>query len=146
MKYFTYLFAFHIIKTIVQFQLELQKKNYKEKREGGRYLELLLFNDVLETVNLAQILYVLNESNYDKTLEDFKLGFENLDVKDLIIEGIFKECSKYIIYDNKKSKSELTNLLINHKKSAKYSIPSIVISLKNDVIGNRDGSNIKEMD
>lgn len=123
-----------------------RKKNYKEKREGGRYLELLLFNDVLETVNLAQILYVLNESNYDKTLEDFKLGFENLDVKDLIIEGIFKEYSKYIIYDNKKSKSELTNLLINHKKSAKYSIPSIVISLKNDVIGNRDGSNRKEMD
>lgn len=134
------------MKTIVQFQLELQEKNYKEKREGGRYLELLLFNDILETVNLAQILYVLNESNYDKTLEDFKLGFENLDVKDLIIEGIFKEYSKYIIYDNKKSKSELTNLLINHKKSAKYSIPSIVISLKNDVIGNRDGSNRKKMD
>ena len=82
-----------------------RKKNFPECK-GGKYLEYLLYDQILKEINLAQALYILNESNYNKTLIDFKIGFEKLDVKDLKIEGIFSEYNKFINLE----KSNIINL------------------------------------
>ena len=73
-----------------------RKKNYDGKNESGEYLELLLFNNVINNLNLFEVLYILNESNYDKSLIEFRTDFENLklgDIEndDIIIKGIFKD-------------------------------------------------------
>ena len=73
-----------------------RKKNYKGEAEGGVYLEYLLFNRELKDINLGEILYILNEDNYGKSLYDFRIGFQKLDKKDLEIKGIFSGYNTYI--------------------------------------------------
>ena len=68
-----------------------RKKNFDGEAEGVIYLEYLLFNRNLQFINLGEILYILNEKNYDKSLNDFREGFEKIEQKDLIIEGEFSE-------------------------------------------------------
>ena len=69
-------------------------------------MEYLLFDKILYQINLAEVLYILNEKNYDKTLIEFKIGFEKLDIKDLKIEGIFSEYNKLIILEEGKKNEE----------------------------------------
>ena len=112
------------------------KKNYNGEAEGGIYLEYLLFNKILNKLNLKEILYLLNEKNYDKSLIDFREGFEKLDKEDLKIVGIF---SKYNEFKDLKEiePSKLTKPVI-YIKSSMEDIPyTIEIELKNCVIGNR---------
>ena len=114
-----------------------RKKNYEVEDkdvECGRYMECLLYNSVLEKISLGQILYILNEANYNKTLIEFKLGFEKLDKKDLIIEGIFKDYYTYNIENI--SQNTLNNTFIN-VKSNNIKIPTIELCFYRDVIGNK---------
>lgn len=121
-----------------------RKKNYDGETEGGKYLELLLFNKVIESINLAEVLYILNERNYDKTLTDFKLGFEKLDKKDLEIIGIFSSYNNAIDL-NKNEVDDLKNKYIKIKSISRASIPNIKIRLNNDLIpcGKRPNRNYK---
>ena len=112
------------------------KKHYNGEAEGGIYLEYLLFNKILKQLNLKEILYILNEKNYEKSLIDFREGFEKLDKEDLKIVGIF---SKYNEFKDLKEiePSKLTKPVI-YIKSSMEDIPyTIEIELKNCVIGNR---------
>ena len=121
-----------------------RKKNYNGETEGGKYLELLLFNKVFTEINLPEALYILNEKNYDKNLTDFKLDFEKLDKKDLKIEGIFSNYNQYIDL-NTNSIFDLQNNYIKLKSTSKKSIPNNKISINNDLIpcGNRPNKNNK---
>ena len=133
------------MKIIVHHQLKQQKKkNYNGEIEGGKYLELLLFNKVFTEINLPEALYILNEKNYDKNLTDFKLDFEKLDKKDLKIEGIFSNYNQYIDL-NTNSIFDLQNNYIKLKSTSKKSIPINKISMNNDLIpcGNRPNKNNK---
>ena len=59
--------------------------------EGGYFIDLALYGKVLEQMNFAQALYVLNEENYKKTYLDFQFGFNNINEEDLKITGVFYE-------------------------------------------------------
>ena len=59
-------------------------------------MENLLFNNTLKRLNLAQSLYILNERNYNKSLSEFRKGFNETKIDDLTvdIDGIFSEFSE----------------------------------------------------
>ena len=73
--------------------LQTPRKQYISEREGGRNMEVLLFNRKLYKLTLLECLYLLNERNYDKKLEDFRKGFNELNAKDLEFKdnSYFKE-------------------------------------------------------
>ena len=66
-----------------------RKKNMKIN-EDGYYIELAVFGKVINVLSYEEALYILNIKNYEKSLEDFKRGFELLEEKDLYINGPFK--------------------------------------------------------
>ena len=106
-------------------------------------MEPALFGNVIQNLSYGEALYILNTNNYDKTLKEFRRGFEELSKNDLIINGPFQDLNisdekKIDSYKNKvfikaKSGKNETNLL----KDIKINIP-----LRNDVIGR----NIEEKD
>jgi len=136
---------FHLFNCIPYYEnncslsIKTPRKKYFNECEGGRYLEYLLYDKPLNEINMAQALYILNESNYDKTLIEFKIGFENLDIKDLNIKGIFSGYNSLISLDQS-NKFILENISIVHKTSSS-NIPSTCIRLKKDVIGNLEKPN-----
>ena len=115
-----------------------QKKNYDGRNESGEYLELLLFNNIIKNLNLAEVLYILNESNYDKSLIEFRTDFEKLklgDIEndDIIIKGIFKDYNISLNCNN----TPLTEILKSNTisvKSSELTLPSIKFELQNCVI------------
>ena len=87
-----------------------RKANIKE-REGGKYFELLLFKQKLHTMNLIQAMYILNEKNYEKSLDDFTKGFISPTKEDLDISGEYSDLN-----------AELSKLKINNENFEDYII------------------------
>ena len=54
-------------------------------RESGREIEILLFGKQVTEINIKQVLYLLNEKNYEKGIIEFKKGFNELKDSDLDI-------------------------------------------------------------
>ena len=52
-------------------------------------------------MNVKECLYLLNEKNYDKSLADFRKGFDELNIKDLRIDnnGVFYEFNEILKTD-----------------------------------------------
>ena len=46
--------------------------------KGAREMELLLFGRILDHISIKEALYILNESNYKKSIFQFKEDFEKL--------------------------------------------------------------------
>ena len=115
-----------------------RKREYDGKVEGGNYLELLLFNKIINSINLGEALFLLNEENYDKSLTDFKNDFENKNYKDLIIKGVFSRFNDYLDIQSIPL-DELNNSYINQKLNNSNSIfdSFIVNYLENDVAGKK---------
>ena len=74
------------------------RKLNMEEKGGGKNMERILFGTVLNLMNYKQALYILNESNYNKSLKEFQHDFIKLKMKDIRFDGIFSEYSK--IEDN----------------------------------------------
>ena len=55
-----------------QIPVETPRKQYIEEREGGKNMERLLFDKPGGKLSLKECLYLLNEKNYEKNLQDFK--------------------------------------------------------------------------
>ena len=113
-----------------------RKKNF-DYEEGGYYIDLALFGRILKNINLQQVLYILNEKNYDKTYLDFQYDFNNIKSEDLEVEGVFKEMCKNISKD-------INNDLENNAKSIYVRLnpfnvgeTKIDCSIRNDVIFGR---------
>ena len=116
---------------------EPPRKKYLDFKEGGYYLELLLFNKKLDSITLAEALFILNEDNYDKSLIDFKIDFEKKSNNDLIIKGVFSKFNEYLNI-NSINPEELNNSFINQKtldSSASIFDSYIINYLQNDVAG-----------
>ena len=64
--------------------------------EGEFYLELLLFNERVEYITLAELLLILNEEKYKKSLFDFINGFENRNYEVLNKQGAFYKFKGYL--------------------------------------------------
>ena len=116
--------------------IETPRKNLLDMAEGGAYLEIALFGRILETINLNQALYLMNEKNYDRTYLEFQEGFNNLKDEDLKIDGIFKDLYKEIDLNDINSKIK-KNLRLPLKKSNQENKLKISWMLKNDVVGRR---------
>ena len=48
------------------------------REDLGKYIEIILFGDKMDNINLKQALYILNEENYSKNIFKFKQDFKNL--------------------------------------------------------------------
>ena len=100
------------------------------------YVEYILYGKILESINIQQALYLLNEKNYDKTFLEFQEGFNNIKKEDLIIEGTFKEMFKDINLEVINSNHNKNLYLPINSNESKEKI--IVRNLKNDVIGRKN--------
>ena len=105
--------------------------------EGGNYIEYALYGRTLETINIEQALYLLNEKNYDKSFLEFQEGFNNIKKEDIEIQGVFKDIFNNINIDDLESnKNNIKNRYIPlNKKNISEKV--IVKNVKNDVIGKR---------
>ena len=105
--------------------------------EGGYYIEYALYGRLLETINIEQALYLLNEKNYDKSFLEFQEGFNNIKSEDLKLEGIFKDYFKD--FNSKESNHNKNNNKNPYIAINKKNIPEklILYKIKNDVIGKR---------
>ena len=122
---------------------ETPRKKYLDFKEGGYYLELALFGRIIKKLSYGEVLYILNENNYNKSLEDFKKGFMQLSDQDLKINGLFADL---YVNNEKKINEYRTSLYIKAKNEDKsdvnYKDITISIPLRNDV----HGREIKEKD
>ena len=139
------------INAVISFMENKMKFNDKPKKrllkfkEGGHFMELILFGKGINQLSYEEVLYILNEDNYKKSLEDFRKGFSRLNDKDLTINGPFKDFNilEDSISDEIKKNSFIkvkNNYNINDiLKNAKITIP-----LVNDVVGRK--INIKDLE
>ena len=132
----------HAINAIISFTEnalrlnETPRKKYLKFKEGGYYLEIALFGRVIKELSYGEVLYILNEDNYKKSLDDFRNGFMKLSNTDLRVKGQFKGLN----LDNDSKLSGLKNsIFIKAKKGNNendaYNNVKIYIPLRNDVIG-----------
>ena len=107
--------------------LKTPRKREMNEREGGNNMERILFGRVLNTITLKQALYILNENNYQKSLNEFRSDF--LKLKDNVpeCEGTFKEYSQI--------DSEIADLSDYFSIRFKNYINTINFTLKDDVLG-----------
>lgn len=88
------------------YPLETPRKNLIEERESEKNLEMLLFNRVIRRLNLAEAMYLLNEKNYQKNLDEFREGLSRIDkefkIEDLKFEEdcIFNEFNNIFKIEN----------------------------------------------
>ena len=139
----------HAINVVISFRENRLKSNKSPRkkflkfREGGYYLELLLFGRIIKDLTYGEALYILNEKNYSKSLEEFRKGFKELKNEDLIIDGEFKDLNINTMTEINQLKTSIhiraknSNNPNDDLKNIKISIP-----LRNDVIGRE----IKESD
>ena len=110
--------------------LKTPRKIYGDEREGGNNMERILFGRVLYQLTLRQALFILNEENYNKPLNQFRKEFLELKKENCEPIGIFQE------YSNLKfDVEELSDFMVVRFKSAEYNIKYISIKLKDDVLG-----------
>ena len=110
------------------------RKKFLKFKEGGYYLELLLFGKIINNLSYGEALYILNLNNYNKSLDDFKNGFEKLSIEDLKISGLFKDLN---LNDVKKVENLKTEVNIKAKiKENENFIKNIKIRIlpKNDIL------------
>ena len=81
--------------------IKTPRKKTLEINEGGYFIEFALYGRILETITIEQALYILNENNYDKTFLEFQEGFNNIQNKDLYIQGEFSDDFKNIELNEK---------------------------------------------
>ena len=95
--------------------------------EGGNNMERILFGRVLNELTLKQVLYILNENNYKKSLNQFRSGFLKLKDNFYECEGTFNEYSQI--------NSEIANLSDYFVIRFKNNINTIKFKVKDDVLG-----------
>ena len=58
--------------------LDTPKRKLLKGVDGGENLEETLFGKKIETLKILECFYILNENNYNQSLNDFKINFQNL--------------------------------------------------------------------
>ena len=117
------------------------RKKFIDESEGGNNMEKLLFNQKIYRMSIKQCMYILNEKNYEKSLTEFKKGFNELKKEDLKIDendGIFKECNSILNMNNFEEISIKSNIKCNDEDiNSDYLIDSYMddIGIDNDILG-----------
>lgn len=73
-------------------EIKLNSKNIIQTKEGGKIFEYLLFGKVINEMNLKEIIYITNDKNYSKSLEQYRKDFINLENENLFY--VFDSASK----------------------------------------------------
>ena len=113
---------------------DTQRKKNMKINEADYYIELALFGKIIDVLSYEEALYILNIKNYEKSLEDFKKGFEVLEDKDLYINGPFN----YLNIEEKSFVKKTKTIGIMAKETSLENIKKnirINVPLKNDVHG-----------
>ena len=85
----------HVIKAVLSYIeknlkfKKVSKKKCQNFKNAGYSLELALFGRVIKYLSYGEVLYILNEDNYKKSLNNIQKGFMELQNHDLIIKGKF---------------------------------------------------------
>jgi len=113
------------------------KEEFAE-REGGNNIERVLLGRVMNELTLRQALYILNEKNYYKSLNQYREEFLALTKEDCECQGIFEEYSKL-----KFNIEELSDYMLIRFKAESLNVKYIKIKIKDDVLGfpNYDDNN-----
>ena len=102
--------------------------------EGGYYVDLALYGKILDKINFSQALYILNEENYKKTYLDFQFGFNNINMDDLKITGVFKQyCEDINNILDKKFKKRSESIFVSFIPSGIQEI-TVNCGIKNDLL------------
>ena len=114
------------------------RKNENLDGESGQYFEILLFGKIINSLNIPEALFILNENNYNKSLTEFTIGFNELKIEDLFGENnIFKEFN--IIqtkFDKNNERENLQNIMIKAKDLIQNNKSCYIkINNKNDIFG-----------
>ena len=82
--------------------IETPRKKYFNESESGKNMEMILFNYKIRQLSLKQCLYLLNLKNYEKSLQDFRKGFNELIKEDLIFDdnSLFHEFNEVVKSNN----------------------------------------------
>ena len=129
-------YNYYYFSTNSSIPLKTPRKKDISLRESERFIELLMFNQTLHRINISQSLYILNENNYNKTLNEFNEGFNLLKDDDLKIEGVFHEFNLIRGFD-KFSEIDM-DTMISTEPSEKINFQTdyfIEILDENDVLG-----------
>ena len=114
-----------------------RKKTLNFVNEGD-YIDLALYGQILDKINLEQALYIINEKNYEKTYLEFQHDFNNIKQKDLMVEGAFKEMCEDIKNNFLIKKFNLLqkakSIYISFESSS-IKEKSIYCGIRNDVLG-----------
>ena len=107
--------------------LKTSRKIELDERESGNDMERILFGGIINELTLRQTLYILNENNYNKSLNQFRDDFLKLKEDYCECEGVFKEYSVF--------KSEIMESLDYITIRFKKGNNSIKFKIKDDVLG-----------
>ena len=84
----------------------------------------------MNELTLRQALYILNEKNYSKSLNQYREEFLALTKEDCECQGIFEEYSKL-----KFNIEELSDYMVIRFKAESLNVKYIKIRIKDDVLG-----------
>ena len=96
----------------------------ENKEEPGRFIEIKLFGKRMNTLNLFQILYILDIDNYKKDYKEFSLDFQKID-KFNISENFFNMFIKHF---------EIVLLLDKYEKIDSYTVTDYNIGNNNNLL------------
>jgi len=99
-------------------KLIFSPKRNNLKGDGGQHLEQLLFKKKIETISIVECFYILNEYNYNQSLNDFKKNFINL----MDEEIAFPEKKRYITNNNNEAIFKDFFALINNCEEKEFKL------------------------
>ena len=112
-----------------------KKTKLGDFREGGYYLEYLLFGRIIENLTLEEAMFLMNIENYNKDIKTFNRKFSNLNGK-INIEGVFSKFNRINSFDNYDSIKKTTILAKGAIKNNFLKNTSIEVKIrKNCVLG-----------
>ena len=119
--------------------LQTPRKQYIVEKEGGRNMEVILFNRKIYKLSLLECLYLLNEKNYEKNLQDFRNGFNELNYEDLIFDdnNPFKEFNKVLKINNFMEIAKNTDITCDENEESYFGKDTYIEDIEdvNDILG-----------
>ena len=119
--------------------LETPRKIFIDDREGGKNIERLLFNRPISKLSLLECIYLLNERNYEKNLEEFKKGFNELTIKELQFDknSLFQEFNVVFNIENFEEVGKKSYIRCDENDNSNIYIDTYIDDIEdvNDVLG-----------
>ena len=104
-------YLLHYLKILTTNKYNSPFSKIENKEESGRFIEIKLFGKRMNTLNLFQILYILDIDNYKKDYKEFSLDVQKIDKYD-ISENFFNMFKKHfeteLIFDKHENKESYT--------------------------------------